>query len=90
MYEKGYCTDSLLVYDFEKGASINYVDRILRIFDPPPPPFVDKLCSIVDIWKTPPFPLLINVVCFIQHLDSVHVYAISVKFEPFEYLDRRF
>ena len=32
-----------------KGASLNYVDRIFEIFDPPPP-----LLTSVDIWQTLP------------------------------------
>ena len=34
---------------FDKGPSLNYVDRIFEIFDPPPP-----LLTSVDIWRTLP------------------------------------
>ena len=44
-----------------KEASINYVEVILKISEPPSClPFVDKfmlyveVCSIIDIWMTPP------------------------------------
>ena len=32
------------IFILARGASINYVDKILRIFNPPPP-FVDKLTT---------------------------------------------
>ena len=46
---------------WDKGASINYVDRILKIFDPLTPlrwqVCYISLCCIVDIWATPSLPL---------------------------------
>ena len=48
-----------------KGASLNYVGKILPIFDPPPLPHLRRqvlvyyisLCSSIGIWLTPPLPL---------------------------------
>ena len=56
---------SSLIDILVQGPFINYVDKILRIFDLPPP-FVDQfttyisLCSTIDIWQSPS-PLLVYI-----------------------------
>ena len=51
-------------WDEGKGPTINYVGNILPIFDPLPPPYVDKfvyyisLCCSIGIWLTLPSPRL--------------------------------
>ena len=47
-----------------KGASLNYVDRIFEIFDPPP------LLTSVDIWRTLPPSLRWQEGLSKKHLDK--------------------
>ena len=83
-----------------KGASINYVDIILRIFTPSTLHWHwISLCSIVDIWATPSLILIVNVVyvcplrcaflgrslyCFLWDLDAHEGMSFQFFFPPSE------
>ena len=57
---KGRALENLFIISHHMWASINYVDGILRIFDPLPlrwQVYLISLFSIVDIWETPSLPL---------------------------------
>ena len=65
-------------YEFPKGPCTNYIDKILKIFVPPPSPFQRQVYQILSLCgRQPPSPLLIYVVCVLP-INSIIPFCLEI------------